>query len=84
MKWYSNLSKLLFEETFEQDERLAELRSLLGDQILSLYEVLKYVMKRICAYDRNPALRVLREVRVMPRRGISSTAAKISWQGERN
>lgn len=63
MKWYSSLSKLLLEETSEQDERFAELRGLLANQILNLYKViLKYVIKSICAYNRNPALRLLRDL----------------------
>ena len=63
MKWYSSLSKLLLENTFEQDKRFAELRGLLADRILNLYKtLLKYVIKSICAYDRNPALKFLRNL----------------------
>jgi hypothetical protein len=63
MKWYSSLSKLLLEETSEQDERFAELRGLLANRILNLYKViLEYVIKSICAYDRNPALEFLRNL----------------------
>jgi hypothetical protein len=63
MKWYSSLSKLLLENTFEQDERFAELRGLLADRILNLYKtLLKYIIKNICAYDRNPALEFLRNL----------------------
>src|SRR5271155_2729904 len=62
MKWYSSLSKLLLEETFEQDKRFAELREQLANQILDLYnKLLKYVIKSICAYYRNPALEFLRK-----------------------
>jgi DNA replication protein DnaC len=63
MKWYSSLSKLLLEETFERDKRFAELRDQLANRILVLYKtLLKYVFKSICAYDRNPALGILRDL----------------------
>ena len=61
MKWYSSLSKLLLEETFEHDKRFAELRGQLKNQILDLYKaLLKYIIKSICVHSRNPALRILR------------------------
>jgi len=63
MKWYSSLSKLLLEETSQNDERFAELRGLLADRILDLYKVLlKYIIKSICAYYRNPVLQHLRNL----------------------
>jgi len=63
MKWYSSLSKLLLEETSQNDERFAELRGLLADRILDLYKVLlKYIIKSICAYYRNPILQHLRDL----------------------
>jgi hypothetical protein len=63
MKWYSSLSKLLLEETSQNDERFAELRGLLADRILDLYKVLlKYIIKSICVYYRNPVLRHLRDL----------------------
>ncbi|KAF8847417.1 hypothetical protein BDZ45DRAFT_754926 [Acephala macrosclerotiorum] len=62
-KWYSSLSKLLLEETSEQDERFAELRGLLANRILNLYKViLKNVIKSICTCDRNSALEFLRNL----------------------
>lgn len=63
MKWYSSLSKLLLEQTFEQDKRFTELRDQLASRILDLYKaLLKYVIKSICAYYRNPALGFLRNL----------------------
>jgi WD40 repeat protein len=63
MKWYSSLSKLLLkDEAFEQEEGSLELREQLAERIVELYKVLlKYVIKSICAYDRNPLLQVLRD-----------------------
>ena len=63
MKWYSSLSKLLLEKTFEQSEVFMELRGQLTIQILNLYKaLLKYIIKTTCKYDRNPALEFLRGV----------------------
>ena len=63
MKWYSSLSKLLLEETPQNDERFAELRGLLADRILDLYKVLlKYIIKSICTYYRKPVLQHLRDL----------------------
>ncbi|CAK7207512.1 hypothetical protein SEUCBS139899_010322 [Sporothrix eucalyptigena] len=64
MKWYSSLSKLLLDDnTSEKEERFAEIRCLLADRILGLYKtLLKYIIKSICAYDRHPALTILRGV----------------------
>jgi hypothetical protein len=63
MKWYSSLSKLLLEETSQNDERFIELRGLLADRILDLYKVLlKYIITSICAYYRNPLLQYLRNL----------------------
>jgi hypothetical protein len=63
MKWYSSLSKLLLEETSQNDERFAELRRHLANRILDLYKVLlKYTIKSICAYYRNPILQHLRDL----------------------
>ena len=63
MKWYSSLSKLLLEETLEHDKGFAELRGRLKNQILNLYKaLLKYIIKSICAHERNRALTVLRNL----------------------
>ena len=63
MKWYSSLSKLLLEETFEREERFAELRGQLKNQILDLYKaLLKYIIKSICAHNQNPAVGILRNI----------------------
>lgn len=60
MKWYSSLAKLLLEHTSQNDERFEEPRRLLADRILDLYKtLLKYIIKSICAYYRNPALQHL-------------------------
>ena len=63
MKWYSSLSKLLLEETSQNNERFAELRALLADRILGLYKVLlKYIIKSICVNYRNFVLQYLRNL----------------------
>ena len=63
MKWYSSLSKLLLEETSQNNERFAELRALLADRILGLYKVLlKYIIKSICVNYRNSVLQYLRNL----------------------
>ena len=63
MKWYSSLSKLLLEETSQNNERFAELRGLLADRILGLYKVLlKYIIKSICVNYRNSVLQYLRNL----------------------
>ncbi len=63
MKWYSSLSKLLLEETSQNDGGLVELRTLLADRILDLYKVLlKYIVKSVCAYNRNGFLQHLRNL----------------------
>lgn len=64
MKWYSSLSKVLLHEGARaDDEQIAELRSQLAPKVLTLYQaILKYMIKSICAYDRNQALVGLRNM----------------------
>lgn len=63
MKWHSSLSILLLDETSEQAKSSPELRHQLGDRILDLYKkLLKYTLKSVCAYYRNPALQYLRSL----------------------
>ena len=47
----------------EQKERLEEFRELLMQRIVQLYKMLlKYLIKSICAYDRNAGLQFLRDL----------------------
>jgi hypothetical protein len=63
MKWYSSLSKLLLEKTFEHDGRFTELRGRLANHILDLYKaLLKYIIKTVCAHNRHQALEFLRNL----------------------
>jgi hypothetical protein len=55
--------KLLLEKIIEQDKRIAEIRDQLANRVLDLYKaLLKYVIRSICAYYRNPTLRFLRNL----------------------
>ncbi|KZF22401.1 WD40 repeat-like protein [Xylona heveae TC161] len=61
MKWYSSLSKFLLEDTVTYDNPITMLRSALADLILHLYkELLRYMVKSICAYNRNKLHQFLR------------------------
>ena len=50
MKWYSSLSKLLLEETSQNDGRFAELRDLLEDRILDCTKRFSSILSKASAY----------------------------------
>jgi DNA replication protein DnaC len=63
MKWYSALSKLLLKDLSQQDERFTEIRGELTVNVLNLYTaILKYIIKSICTYYRNPVLETMRKL----------------------
>ena len=62
MKWYDELSHPLLKNSMGDDASFAGTRSQLGTRVIHLYrELLSYLMKSVCSYNRNRFLAALRD-----------------------
>lgn len=67
MKWYCELSKLLFEENVVKEDPVEKrpfdgIRAELGDRVIELYrEILLYLMKSVCSCYRNRGVAFVRD-----------------------
>ena len=62
MKWYDELSHPLLKNTIDDDASFAGMRSQLETRVINLYrELLLFLMKSVCSYNRNRFLAALRD-----------------------